>query len=608
MSPNNAKDNPSILDDTPAKHCVIAIDEVATNATTAPELDDELKLAKPSGHRRPWYKTPSVWWILPIMTVSAMFQASTFAPQTELFIKFACDELRPEYRIDLNRVQMGPTLNDAEVDVPVTFIQSNPSLGDRIMKPTIFHPDKRCAEDAAVQGAAAKLSAWITGAQGILSCLTLGWWTQYSDRAGRTKLLAISSLTGLLTDTLLFLVTFKADMLPGGYRVLILGGVIRGLSGGFYAVVAAAHAYVADCSSPLARSRIFSIWAGCLQVGAALGPSLGSLINYYSNDLLSIFYICTLIHVIYAILVAFIVPESLSDEARDKAQELYRVDINHHPQTILRSLRQLTSFARPLGVFIPKQAPTGERGRTSREWNLALVGAAAGAVGINVGSHHFRYQYALKTFHWSSVELGNWLSIVGFWRALYLSIILPAILKTLYTLEERLSGGTHNDDEKEAQVKKIDLLVVRVSLLIDLVGYILVGIVTSQVPFIGATIILVFGGGFAPSVQSLTLALANPSADIARREARTLGTSPPSNAKKEIGRLFGALALIHSLGAQVIGPALFGTTFGATIGVYPRAIFWLCAIIMVFALGALGAVRLDIGATAENSEHTPLLA
>ncbi|CAE6450212.1 unnamed protein product [Rhizoctonia solani] len=587
-----------------------AVDHLLAGETTAPEMvglvaaemNDDPRPSK-ANRRRPWYKTPSVWWLLPVTAVSAMFRASTVAPRTELFIKFACDELRPEYRVNTNVVQWDSAPKSAQEGVSVTFVQKDP-----VVKTMLHHPDKRCSQDPAVHRAAAKLSAGITSAQGILSTITLGWWAQYSDRAGRTKVLGISGFAVLTTDLLLFLVAFKGESLPGGYRILILGGALDGLAGGFSAVMAAGHAYVADCSSPLTRSRIFSFWIGCVYAGAALGPSLGSLINSYSSDLLSVFYITTVIHIIYGILMIFVIPESLSKEVRTKARDLYEADTNLHPQTFLGSLWRLTTFVRPLGVFVPRRLPTGRGGQRSRDWNLALVGAAAAAVAINMGSYHFKFQYAIKTFHWNSVQLGHWLSLVGFWRALYLSLILPAILKALYAREERLSNGSGTDDEKEAQVKKIDLLIVRASLLIELVGYILIAIVTSQTPFIGATIVLAFGGGFAPSVQSLALALANPSAHIARREARAHGASMPSSAKQEIGRLFGALALIHSLGAQVFGPALFSTTFGATVGVYPRAIFWLCAIIVMLALAALGAVNLDFGAPAEDSEHEPLLA
>ncbi|CAE6423800.1 unnamed protein product [Rhizoctonia solani] len=617
MTHDNARDDDSGSERTLVQQSFIpTVQDLLGDVTTAPETVGLVAAVAGTNNgskggkgksTRPWYKTPSVWWLLPITAMGAMFRASTIAPRTELLIKFACDELRPEYSIDANAVSWDSTKNTS-IDVPIAFVHLNPTLGGQTAKMTLHHPDKRCAQDPVVHRAAAKLSAGVTSAQGILSVLTLGWWAQYSDRAGRTRVLGISAFAVLIADALLFLVAFKGNILPGGYRILILGGALDGLAGGFSAVIAAGHAYVADCSSPSDRSRIFSFWTGCVYAGAALGPSLGSLINSYSNDLLSTFYVTTAIHIIYGMLMIFAVPESVSDETRAKARELYERDVNQYPRTILGILWRLTSFVRPLGVFVPRRHSTGRGGWRSRDWNLTLVGIAAAAAAINTGSYHFKFQYALKTFHWSSVQLGHWLSLVGFWRALYLSFILPAIIKALYAREERLSNGAGSDDEKEAQVKKVDLLVARASLLVDLVGYMLIGIVTSQTPFIGATIILAFGGGFAPSIQSLTLALASPSAHVSRREARAHGATLPSSAKQEIGRLFGALAVIHALGSQVVGPAVYSTMFGASIGSFPRAIFWLCAIMISLALVAFNFVRSDDRREDEQSEHEPLLA
>lgn len=78
----------------------------------------------------------------------------------------------------------------------------------------------------------------------------------------------------------------------------------------------------------------------------------------------------------------FFVPESLSVEARAKARELYEADVGRQSRSVWGSLRQLTAFVRPLGVFVPKQLPRS-RGWRARDWNLALVGVAATAVAIN---------------------------------------------------------------------------------------------------------------------------------------------------------------------------------------------------------------------------------
>lgn len=128
--------------------------------------------------------------LLPITAVSATFRASTIAPRTELFIKFACDELRPEYRVD--SVGWGSSNRDIGVspdgvEMNLTYLplgkqqqkEGGQALAEKtLVKAMLQRPDKRCRQDAEVHRAAAKLSAGITSAQGIFSVLTTGWWSQ----------------------------------------------------------------------------------------------------------------------------------------------------------------------------------------------------------------------------------------------------------------------------------------------------------------------------------------------------------------------------------------------------------------------------------------------
>jgi MFS family permease len=179
-------------------------------------------------------------------------------------------------------------------------------------------------------------------------------------------------------------------------------------------------------------------------------------------------------------------------------------------------------------------------------------------------------------------------------------------LKYLTARRERSLGNRQlNGREKESQAVDSDLLVVRASMFLDLTGYILLALVTSQNQFIGSTVILSFAGGFHPAAQSLALALTYPSAHAAKVSADA--SSVPSSGKQETGRLFGALAVIQALCSQVVGPALFSATFVASIESHPRAIFWVSSAIITFALGALLFVQLDSRNEPEEGERAPLL-
>lgn len=60
-------------------------------------------------------------------------------------------------------------------------------------------PSPRCVSDPAVQASAARLQTAMTTTMGLLSALTTGWWGHFSERHGRTRVLALSTLGLFLT-------------------------------------------------------------------------------------------------------------------------------------------------------------------------------------------------------------------------------------------------------------------------------------------------------------------------------------------------------------------------------------------------------------------------
>jgi len=82
---------------------------------------------------------------------------------------------------------------------------------------------------------------------------------------------------------------------------------------------------------------------------------------------------------------------------------------------------------------------------------------------------------------------------------------------------------------KEIHSPSFDLGLARISLLIDIVAYVLMGLSPTAMAFTGSSLLGSFGAGFSPAAQSVTTAL----------YARRGGT--------EIGRLFGALSVIQAL-------------------------------------------------------------
>jgi MFS family permease len=138
------------------------------------------------------------------------------------------------------------------------------------------------------------------------------------------------------------------------------------------------HAYIADCSDPASRSRVFSVYLGLVYIGMAVGPAFGGLLIRQSGDLLTVFYFAFAIHLSFACMVWFAIPESLAPT------QLFRAKVAHSEnkaRTGSGVLAHLASFFAPLSLFMPVTVATGDNPlKRRRDWNLTLLAAAHGFV------------------------------------------------------------------------------------------------------------------------------------------------------------------------------------------------------------------------------------
>src|ERR1700683_4553751 len=120
----------------------------------------------------------------------------------------------------------------------------------------------------------------------------------------------------------------------------------------------ASHSH--SCTSPSLSSRAFSLFLGLFFTGMALGPTLGGLLIRVTSNVLSVFYAATILHLIYAVFVWIIIPESLSrtkmvasrvrhqQELRDLKEAREGVAVG-----LLVRVKRLFGFLSPLTMFIP---------------------------------------------------------------------------------------------------------------------------------------------------------------------------------------------------------------------------------------------------------------
>jgi hypothetical protein len=148
----------------------------------------------------------------------------TLAPRLEVYTQLACNNLYGHH--EWNHTQH-PTSNFSSDIVKIPLHASIDPLGPHFHPYSLFPeagttfldpndrlvvnddtddtedprriPSPRCVSDPEVQASAARLQTMMTTTMGLLSALTTGWWGHFSERHGRTKVLALSTFGLFLT-------------------------------------------------------------------------------------------------------------------------------------------------------------------------------------------------------------------------------------------------------------------------------------------------------------------------------------------------------------------------------------------------------------------------
>lgn len=140
-------------------------------------------------------------------------------------------------------------------------------------------------------------------------------------------------------------------------------------------------------------SRMFSMNLGLLFIGFALGPTLGGLLIRFTQQTIYVFYVGALIHMLYAFMIWFIVPESNSQKKMQRARAKYQEEVEQSQRaregaSILIRGKRLFSFLTPLAVFNPVPMSENSLKPPRRDWSLALIALSyAFTVSVVVSIH-----------------------------------------------------------------------------------------------------------------------------------------------------------------------------------------------------------------------------
>ncbi|KAJ7265904.1 major facilitator superfamily domain-containing protein [Mycena haematopus] len=591
---------------------------------TAGEREPLLGSALSTPRKKPFYRARPLW-LVPFAIGAALIRGMTLSSRVEVYTQLSCSHI-------YHKTNMTSPAPDApfHYGTPqrslITFLDpiGNAWNDSDSGQP----PSRRCKSDPAVQAGAARIQTMISITMGLLSALTTGWWGQFGERFGRTKVLAICTFGWFLSDSMFLLASAPfSPFASHGLTVVLLAPVFEGLLGGWSTIQSGTSAYISDCTSSGSRASVFSRFTGVSFLGFSLGPIIGGWLIRHPIALFngqgggqsvdSVFCVAAIASFLNFCLMLFVIPESVSKEQRDRASGRMVVTgeaVLHNP----KKLGIIKDFFSPLAIFLPVFVPIPGSTRKRRDWSLTLLTCALFGYMLSAGLYQIKYLYGSHVYSWGPEQLSYYISFMGGGRALFLLIVFPFVIARFKPKSNLPKPQSAVPGVKAAKPKptkahlareiKFDLRLTRISLCIDIVANTAIVLapapplqehalavtstdsqfLTSQALFVVSSSIASWGAGLIPAVHSLALCILQARALLADSVE---DAAPTAFIDSNTGKLFGALAVLQALGQMILGPLLFGLIYSGTVAMFPKAVFVTAIGILFVALMATMFVR-----------------
>ncbi|KAK7514702.1 tetracycline-efflux transporter-like protein [Phyllosticta citriasiana] len=479
----------------------------------------------------PWYRRPSVYWMLPMFFITALANAGIIVPKMNLIISLICRRYFADEAI------------------------SNPILANLPLDVGTGNPECHSAE---VSAQVAQFTLYGNLMSGILCAITSPKLGALSDRYGRLRIIVITSTGMLIGDAIILCAANFPDKFPVNW--ILAAYAVEGLCGSFIAAMAIAHSYATDCIPVDRRSTVFGYFHGALFTGIALGPIVSAYLIKAMGSIVSIFYISIGVHIAFILFTGLFVPESLTKARQAAAREKHALERAAIPPSSdwINQIRNFNLFE-PLKVLFPKGRGTSPALRR----NLLLLAAVDTTVfGVHMGAVYVTIIYTSHMFNWSNFETSRLVSISNGSRVFFLLIVLPLINRVFRGRATRgdQDGLGRTNNRPPAGADAVDLGIIRVSIFFDTLGYLGYTLSRSSNLFLISSAVAAAGGIGSPTLQSsLTKHV------------------PPDRT----GQLLGAIGLLHAL-ARVVAPTVFNAIYAATVASFAQAV-WI-ALTAVFAV------------------------
>lgn len=465
----------------------------------------------------PWWKRPSIYWLLPPFLLFTIAFGGVVVPKINLIMDLVCEE----------------------------YYASLDGNGDPLSGPMDPGED-RCQSDA-VSSRSSLFLLYGSLCSGILAAITSPKLGALSDRFGRKTFMLVNTAGALFGEVL----TILAAKFPETVHVnwILVGYALEGLSGSFIVGMALAHSYASDCVAPQKRNVAFAYFHAALFSGIAIGPVVAGYIikarmKYSSkvDAVVFIFYLALVAHGLFIAFLLFCIPESLSKSRQEAAREKHREEMERlgPASDWINQLRHINLF-QPLKILWP----TGPGSSSAVRWNLLLLAATDTIMfGVAMGAMGVVLVYTRRQFDWQSLESGRFVSVVNGCRVVALLVVMPLLTRLV-------RGKNGAMKQRSSGTDLFDLRIIRAAIFFDTLGYVGYALAPSGALFTLSGVVTAVGGIGSPALGA------------------ALTKHVPND---KVGQLLGATGLLHAI-SRIVGPTIFNGIYSATVSGYRQTVF-----------------------------------
>ncbi|KAF7587496.1 hypothetical protein BBP40_007169 [Aspergillus hancockii] len=486
------------------------------------DLSSQRSAALDAGAWR-WRTKASVFWLFPFLLLYMLGFGGAAVPKINLMVSLTCRDYLSKR---------------ANVDPGFTYL------------PVLLGRDNPQCQIPEVQSLVARFQLYFNLVAGLLSALASPQLGHLSDRYGRTSIISLSAIATILAEIVTVIVAANAETVS--IYLLLLGATLDGLGGSFTAILALSSSYASDCTISEKRSVAFGYLHGSIFTGIAAGPFLMAMLMKRTHDIMSIFYSALGSHVLFLGAVLFIIPESLSGEQKQMAREKHQMNRSHKEDVGWLSFRRWNpkQVIAPLSILFPPVGrpsalfPNSRGASPELRRNIILLSIIdTFHFGMSMGTSQVIIIYAGYMFGWGNVESSLFVSIISSVRVINFFVVLPIIT--------RIFRERRRDDLAISGSSTLDVVLIRFSILLDLIGFTGYTLANHGSFLILSGVITSLGGMAAPVLQS------------------SLTKHVP---RDRIGQILGAKGLLHAI-ARVIAPTICSFIYSVTVGKLPQTVF-----------------------------------